>query len=287
VTPVVSVVVPTYNGEAFIAAQLESLAAQDFGEPWEIVFADNGSSDGTLAIAEEFRDRINLRVVDASAVRGVSHARSVGAAAAAAPLIAYCDADDVVDPGWLSALYAAWQPGTVVAGALEHDRLNHHHQVAVRGRFQSRELQLHMDFLPIAAACNLLIEKSVLDEAGGWRLDLAHGEDVELCWRLQLAGHPLVFAPDAIVHYRLRGNARSMFRQIYWYNEPYPKLYKEFRAAGVKRRSPQAVAARYWWALSRLPYLLIGEPRRTMWCVVAASNVGRLAGSLRYRTFYL
>ena len=213
--------------------------------------------------------------------------RSLGAECAAAPLIAYCDADDVVAPRWLSALFESWQPGMVVAGALEHDQLNHRNQVAVRGRFQTNELQLHMDFLPIAAACNLLIEKSVLHAIGGWRLDLPHGEDVELCWRLQLAGHPLVFAPEAIVHYRLRGNARAMFRQIYWYNEPYPKLYKEFRAAGVKRRRPLTVAARYAWVASRLPYLLLGEPRRTIWCVVAAQNAGRLAGSVRYRTLFL
>ncbi|MCU1381396.1 MAG: hypothetical protein JWL71_93, partial [Acidobacteria bacterium] len=175
----------------------------------------------------------------------------------------------------------------VVAGSLEHDLLNERAQVKVRGRFQSQELALHMDFLPVAAGCNLLMEKEVLDGVGGWRIDLNHGEDAEFCWRLQLAGHPLLFAPEAVVHYRLRGNARAMLRQIYWYNEPYPKLYKEYRAVGARRRGPRKVAERYLWVLTRLPYLLLGQSRRTIWCVVAAQNAGRLAGSVRYRSLCL
>jgi GT2 family glycosyltransferase len=228
-----------------------------------------------------------VRVVDASAVRGVAHARTVGTAAAEAPIVAYCDADDVVARGWLSALYGRWIPGAVVAGSLEHDLLNASAQVKARGRLQSRELALLMDFLPVAAGCNLLMEKAVLDGVGGWRIDLKNGEDAEFCWRLQLSGHPLLFAPEAVVHYRLRGNARAMFRQIFWYNEPYPRLYKEYRAVGAKRRRPRKVAERYLWVVTRLPYLLLGQSRRTIWCVVAAQNAGRLAGSVRYRSLCL
>ena len=286
-TPVVSVVVPVYNGEEFIGAQLAALALQDFELPWEVVLSDNGCTDSTLTIAAGFSDRLALRVVDATAVKGVSHARSVGAELALAPLIAYCDADDVVSPRWLSALHEKWLPGTVVAGPLEHDLLNEPEQVAVNGRFQTYQLEVHMDFLPIAASCNLLIEKTVLDDVGGWRLDLPHGEDAELSWRLQLAGHPLVFAPEAIVHSRMRGSARALFRQIFWYNEPYPKLYKEYRAVGAQRRRPSKVAERYLWLLTRLPYLLLGQTRRDIWYVVAAQNAGRLVGSWRYRSLCL
>jgi glycosyltransferase involved in cell wall biosynthesis len=286
-TPVVSVVLPVYNGESLIGAQLAALAAQDFDRPWELVVADNGSTDATRAIAERFTDRLNLRIIDASAIRGVSHARSLGARSAAAPLIAYCDADDVVAPQWLSALHARWMPGVVVAGALEHDLLNRRQQIEARGRMQESGLTLHMGFLPMAAACNLLVEKDILDEVGGWRLDLPHGEDVELSWRLQLAGHPLVFARDAVVHYRLRGNARQTYRQIYWYNDPYPKLYKEYRAAGAQRRSVREVAGRYAWILTRLPYLVLDERRRYAWCVIAGESAGRLAGAVRYRSLFL
>jgi len=283
----ITVVMPVYNSESFLEEQLTALAGQDVDAHWELLIADNGSTDASLAIAERFRDRMALRVVDASAVRGVSYARSVGAAQASAPLIAYCDDDDIVDTGWLRALRDTWVPGTVVAGALEHDSLNETHQIEPRGRVQSRELPLHMGFLPIAAGCNLLIERAVLDEVGGWRLDLPHGEDAELCWRLQMAGHPLVFAPAAVVHYRLRGNARKLFRQIYWYNEPYPKLFKEYRAAGACRRPATEVAGRYLWMLSRLPYLVCGRRRRSLWCVVAAQNAGLLAGSVHYRSVCL
>ncbi|MCU1677879.1 MAG: hypothetical protein JWM93_2637 [Frankiales bacterium] len=283
----VTVVVPVYNGAAFIAEQLDALAAQDYPDPWDVVIADNGSTDETVSIVGRYEDRLALTVVDASAVKGVSYARTLGARAAAGDLIAYADADDIVAPDWLSQLVAAWQPGTVVAGALEHDTLNVPAHIHSRGRGQSRELPLHMGFLPTAAACNLLIERSVLDEVGGWRLDLRHGEDVELCWKLQLAGHPLVFAPKAVVHYRLRGTARQLYRQIYWYNDPYPLLYKEFKAAGARRRTVGQIARSYLWVLTRLPYLVMDDRRKYVWCAVAGENAGRIAGSVRHRSFCL
>jgi len=278
---------PVYNNESVVGEQLDALVAQDFAAKWELVVADNGSRDGSRAIVDKYRDRLALTVVDASAVRGVSHARSVGAQAAAAPLIAYCDSDDVVAQTWLTELYAAWRPGVMVAGSLEHDSLNVADHIDSRGRVQSSELPVHMDFLPTAAACNLLLERDALEEIGGWRLDLPHGEDVDLCWRWQLSGRALVFAPKAVVHYRLRGSARQLARQIYWYNEPYPLLYRQYRDHGARRRSVTRVASSYMWVLTRLPYLFLGTRRRYIWCAVAGENAGRLAGSVRHRCLCL
>ena len=285
--PVISVVMPVYNGELFVGEQLQALASQDFDHPWELVVADNGSTDGSAAIIDNYRDRLSITIVDASAVKGVSYARSLGAERASAALVAYCDADDVVNPQWLNALHRGWLPGTVVAGALEYDLLNSPAHIKPRGRLQSDRLPVLLNFLPTAAGCNFLIERAVLREVGGWRLDLKHGEDTELTWRLQLAGHPLVFAPDAVVHYRLRGNAKSVFRQIYWYNDSFTWLFKEHQSAGARRRTPQQVARGYVWVLTRSPYLMLGVKRRYLWCALAGENAGRLAGSIRYRTFCL
>src|SRR5688500_9296124 len=97
-----SVVVPVRDGAATIGEQLAALAQQDFPGSWEVVVADNGSRDGTADVVRSFRDRLpGLRLVDASARPGASHARNAGAAAATGEVLAFCDADDVVDPGWL------------------------------------------------------------------------------------------------------------------------------------------------------------------------------------------
>src|SRR3954470_16489202 len=94
-TPRLSVIIPCHNSEATLGAQLSALAAQVCSYSWEAIVADNGSLDGTEALAASFADRIPvLRVIDASARRGAAYARNAGAAAAKGSAFLFCDADD-------------------------------------------------------------------------------------------------------------------------------------------------------------------------------------------------
>lgn len=80
-----SVIIPCFNVANTLNAQLEALACQQWSEPWEIIVADNGSTDETVASARQYEQKLsNLRIVDASSRRGASHARNVGALAATA-----------------------------------------------------------------------------------------------------------------------------------------------------------------------------------------------------------
>ena len=93
------------NAEAHLGGQLEALAAQECDLPWELVVSDNGSTDRSLAIVREYRDRLpRLVVVDSSARRGPAAARNDGVRAAGGSLIVFCDTDDVVGPGWLAGV---------------------------------------------------------------------------------------------------------------------------------------------------------------------------------------
>ena len=100
-----SVIIPLFNDAEYIAIQLNALANQNWSEPWELIVSDNGSTDGSLRVVEQYRKRIpNLRIVDSSDMRGAAHARNVGATAALSDNLAFCDADDEVAPGWLKAM---------------------------------------------------------------------------------------------------------------------------------------------------------------------------------------
>ena len=78
--PALTVILLTRNGARTIGRQLEALANQSSSEPWELVVVDNGSSDRTLEIVEEYRSRLpSLRVADASGDRGAAHACNIGA----------------------------------------------------------------------------------------------------------------------------------------------------------------------------------------------------------------
>src|SRR5438045_2944663 len=100
----VSVIVPVRNGARWLGQQLAALERQRYGGRWEVVVVDNGSSDGSAAVAGDWAGRLALRTVGANRRRGINVARNAGAAVACGDLLAYCDADDQVAPGWLEAL---------------------------------------------------------------------------------------------------------------------------------------------------------------------------------------
>ena len=95
--PLVSVVVPVYNVAAFLREALHSLVAQDY-EPFEVVVIDDGSTDGSGAIARSYPGVRYLRQEN----QGPAAARNAGIAAARGEIVAFADADDVQLPTRLS-----------------------------------------------------------------------------------------------------------------------------------------------------------------------------------------
>lgn len=97
--------IPLINDADYITIQLNAIANQNWSEPWELIISDNGSTDRSLRVLEQYRKRLpNLRIVDSSDVRAAIHARNFGAIAASSDNLAFCDADDEVTPGWLKAM---------------------------------------------------------------------------------------------------------------------------------------------------------------------------------------
>lgn len=103
-TPQVSVIVPVYNGEAYLAECLDSLLAQTLPD-MEILLVDDGSADGTQAIAEAYAARdARLRYLRRPHA-GVSAARNAGLDEARGAYIGFCDADDTASPDMYERLY--------------------------------------------------------------------------------------------------------------------------------------------------------------------------------------
>ena len=99
----ISVVMPVYNGEAFVARAVQSVLDQT-SPRWEIVAVDDGSRDGTRAILERFAARDpRIRVLHQENA-GVSAARNAAMAAARGEYLAFLDADDWWYPDHLTTL---------------------------------------------------------------------------------------------------------------------------------------------------------------------------------------
>jgi glycosyltransferase involved in cell wall biosynthesis len=285
----VSVVIPAFNAAETIADQLRALEQQTYPGDWETIVADNGSADETRNIVGSWTSRLpHVRLVDARNGRGAAHARNAGAAAARGELLAFCDADDVVDPRWLDRLVAAATTADAVGGRIEIDLLNDP-VVAEwrRDQIPDRNLMTTLGFLPFAWTSNLAVWRDVFTEVGGVpTYDGAAGEDVAFSWNLQLRGGRLDYASDAIVHYRLRADPPGLLRQFHRYGIAQARLYHDFRSAGAQRRPlPGAVKA---WAelLLELPRTAWDRRARVRWLRQLAYEVGCVHGAVRHRVVF-
>lgn len=283
----VSVVMPVLNAEQTLMAQLDALAQQDLDADWELVVADNGSTDRSLEITAEWSRRTgrSVRIVDASARRGTSHARNRGVAASRGTYIAVCDADDVVEPAWLRKIVEGLGDHDMVGGRLLTDRLNDD-RCRMWRRQPDAALPRSMRFLPYATGANVGLRRSMFDAIGGWSEDYVDGgDDIEYAWRAQLAGFSLGYVPDAGIHYRYRSGLQALAKQYYRYGTMAPQLYRDYRRFGAQRSSLRH-AARRWMLLIRDVHLLCDGVGRGTWVRKASLYLGRLRGSLRCRVWY-
>ena len=288
----VSVVVPVRDGAATIGAQLDALARQRGARAYEVVVADNGSSDGTRDVVLAHRGSparwTDLHVVDASARPGANVARNAGVAAARGGLVLLCDADDVVDDGWLDALAGALEHADAAGGVLERVSLNPEYVRTWGAPTTNPGTYVHLGFLPRPTGANAGFRRAVWEELGGFdERYVRGGTETEFFWRLQLAGRTLVAAPDAVVHYRLRVGTRKIIRQQYVWGRQSVMLYRDFRASGMAWH-PGRAALGWLDALSQVPRAAWGPRAKKMGAARAlAQRVGMVAGSIRFRRLYL
>jgi GT2 family glycosyltransferase len=286
--PVLSVVIPCLNSVATLPRQLDALAAQAWDGAWEVVVADNGSTDDSRMVAESHRDRLpGLTVVDASDRRGQAHARNAGARVASGDWLVFVDADDEVAPGYLAAMARALEEHDFVAARYDTDSLNPDWVRATRAAPQSEGLMNWFDFLPYAGGGGLGIRRAAFDKAGGFDEDYwRSGQDIDFCWRVQLTGIPLEFVPDATVRVQYRATLPGMYRQGRHYGRGEAYLHWKYRDAGMPGTTIRQGVDQWRRLLRRLTRVRT-RAELARWLRSAGNRVGRLQGSIRHRVVFL
>ena len=197
-------VVPTHDRADYLAVTLDSLAAQDVSDPYEVIVVDDGSSDDTRAVAR----RGGASYIRHDPPRGANAARNEGARAAAAELIALVD-DDVCAPrGWLRALVegAARHPEAEAFGGPIRARLD---GPAPRSCGREKPPITTLDLGPddreaeLVWSANMLVRRSALSRVGAFDEGLPTGGDEE-DWlrRLRAAGGAVIYLADAGLEHR-------------------------------------------------------------------------------------
>ncbi len=258
--PLVSVIIPVFNGAEDLPELLAALERQSYPvERLEVLVVDNQSTDDSREqVVAHSRLHSQFRLLRETAIQSSYAARNTGIRAAQGEILAFTDADCRPEPGWLAALIAPFQDPAVglVAGeivALPSDGLLERY--AEQQQVLSQKHTLAHTNGPYGQTANLAVRRTVLAEGGLFRPYLTTGGDADLCWRLQSGGRwSLRFAPEAVVRHRHRATLaefRSQWRRYGRSNRYLHELHgialqRELTAAEYRYRLTR-------WALKELP----------------------------------
>lgn len=202
--PLVSVVVPCFNSERYVAATIESILANTRPDlPIEIIAVNDHSSDGTAAILRGFGGAV--RLIDKPVNDGVSRARNTGIAEARAEYVAFCDHDDLWEADKLRLQLAAFarpEIGLVCSDASCFDESG-----IVLPRMVGESLRRGRVFPDLlrnnfVITSSVVVRRGVFSQAGQFDPTISHAEDLDLWLRVaQVCEIDYVDRP--LVRYRL------------------------------------------------------------------------------------
>ena len=287
-SPDVSVLIPVRNGGTALSEQLAALEAQTFDREWEVVVVDNASTDGTDRLLADWTARMpRLRVVTDVGPGNASRSRNLAAEHARGDLLAFCDADDIVDRGWLAALVAATEHADLVAGRLDIDSLNDEVSRHWRSFAMPAAGDPAFGYLPYAVSANMAVRREAFLAVGGFdpAIPGPGSEEIDFCWRVQEAGFRFAYEPGAVVAYRFRTGLRPFVRQQFRYGRGEAALYSRHRDT-MQHAAPRDLLRAAWYAVSRSQHVLRGRVHRGRYLGYVAYRLGRLAGAARFRVAY-
>jgi hypothetical protein len=218
--PFLSVVIPTYNGEQFLTAALESVVHQQHCEEIELVVVDDGSTDQTLAIIAGFAESLPIRLITPGRMGNWVAATNVGMRAAVGEWACILHQDDLWLPGRLSRI---WPEMDTVAGALiVHDA----QYVGPSGEGLGpwtcpldegtippdlfMERLLIQNFLAIPSP---VFRRSALIQSGGMDESLWFSADWDLWLRLGALG-PVRFIDETLTAFRVHPASQTAARKV-------------------------------------------------------------------------
>jgi glycosyltransferase involved in cell wall biosynthesis len=194
--PLVSLVVPVYNGERFIGDALESLLRLDY-EPFEVIVVDDGSTDASAEVARAF-DAVRLIRQDN---QGPAAARNAGFAVAKGEFIGIHDADDLVPPTKLTAQVSHLLQNPAVGCVLGRQEWIDPPQWLKRDPVYGE-----LDGIPLPSA---VFRASELRRLEGYDASYRSHENMDLLFRLRELGSEIAVLPEVVLFRRFHGGNLS------------------------------------------------------------------------------
>lgn len=207
--PKVSIIVPVYNSEEFVSETLDCLLKSSLKEI-EIVCVNDGSSDNSLAILEQYKkEDPRIVVIDKVINEGLSEARNTGIFASKGEYIAFCDADDLVDKNFYEKLYVS----AISTGAdLSLGKVKNIPYQVTNFEFYEKlyDLIKQDKRCCIGPLVSFLIKKELIISNNLKFKKVQASEEFNFCLQLGMVVTTVSFVTDAFYYYRLNINEKSI-----------------------------------------------------------------------------
>lgn len=248
-SPLLSVIIPNWNGKHFLEDCIDSLRGQTFKD-FEIILVDNGSTDGSADFAKA-RYGDSIRIIRNKKNLGFTGGNNVGIQAAKGEYIVLLNNDTWTDPHWLEELVRAtrFDPpigmwGSKVLSFYQRDQIEGVGELIywdglcrAKGQFQKDQGQFdEIEEIFFPPGCGAMYRKKVFDEIGLFDEDFfAYADDEEIGIRARLAGWKCLYVPRAVIYHKNSGTGGQ---------------YSPFKAFYVERN-------RFWITIKYFPFPLL------------------------------
>ncbi len=270
----VSVIVPALDEAEVLASCLAALTEQTVPrDTYEIILVDDGSTDSTAAVGEEWGARVIRQKR-----QGPAAARNRGAQAARGDLLLFTDADCVPSPDWIAQMTRPFSDPHVVGvkgtyKTRQRSLVARFVQIEYEDKYERMEEFQEIDFIDTYAAA---YRREVFLQHGGFdtAFPTASVEDQELSFRLAESGHCLVFNPQAVVFHRHPDTLPRYWRRKYGVGYWKVRVLARHPSKALSdTHTPQSLKAQMAWAMG-VPALALllrrGRPGRWAWVGFAA-----------------
>ncbi len=209
--PLVSVIIPVYNGARFLRAALESVFAQTY-RPFEVIVVDDGSKDDSGVIAESFPEVHYLRQEN----QGVAAARNHGLEAARGEFFAFLDQDDLWTPEKLQVQVGHLLSHPELGYTLTNQQYFLEPGVTLPPWFRKELLTtVHTGWV----LGTLVVRRAVFEQVGGFSTGYSAANDSDWFFRAKAAGVPMAVVPKLLLLKRIHeandsGRAKEILSEL-------------------------------------------------------------------------
>ncbi|MBI5393170.1 glycosyltransferase [Candidatus Woesearchaeota archaeon] len=226
--PFISIIIPAYNAEKYIALVLEAISNQDYPkEKLEVIVVDDNSTDKTVEIAKSYEKRFhNFKLLIKEGIKGAAKSTNMGIKEAKGEIVCSIDSDAILqNKNWLQEIVSHFEDKTVaaVAGYIATGNTYNIWARLMGAELEDRYDSILTENVDHVSTCNTAYRKSFIEKVNLFDENLYYGYDVDLSYKLKNAGFTIKLVKTVGCNHYWKETLLGYLKQQF--NVAYGRLY--------------------------------------------------------------